>query len=251
MTELVDAQSDVRLDPTERIELLLRDLRSARSGLAQREAQRRLITAGPNELRRRGGRTWPRELAKQFTHPLALLLWAAAGLAWAVGIEPVAIAIVVVIVINALFAFVQERHAEQAVEALAAFLPSRAKVVRDGLVREINASELVPGDVLVIEEGDRISADARLLDGGIEVDLSALTGESMPAYRSADLVDTHVPLQQARDLVFSGTTCTEGEARAVVFATGMRTNWAGSPPSPNASSATRARWNIRFGEWPG
>ncbi|MVU78372.1 HAD-IC family P-type ATPase [Nocardia sp. ET3-3] len=209
-------------DPTERVDLLLRDLRTGRSGLTDREARRRLLQVGPNELRRRGGRTWPRELVRQFTHPLALLLWAAAGLAWAVGIVPVAVAVLTVIVINAGFAFAQERHAERAVEALAAYLPPRAKVLRDGSVAEIAATELVPGDVLVIAEGDRISADARMLDGGIEVDLSALTGESMPVYRAAELVDAGVPLLHARDLLFSGTTCTEGEARAVVYATGMR-----------------------------
>ncbi|KAA9160205.1 cation-transporting P-type ATPase [Amycolatopsis acidicola] len=223
MSGVTEAPPETSPDPTERIELLLRDLRGSPSGLTEREAARRLVATGPNELHRRGGRTWPGQLMRQFTHPLALLLWAAAGLAWAVGIEQVAIAIVVVIVINALFAFVQERHAERAVEALAAFLPVRAKVVRDGQVREIEATTLVPGDVLVIEEGDRISADARLIDGVVEVDLSALTGESVPVSRSAELLDTHVPLEQACELVFSGTTCTGGQARAIVFATGMRT----------------------------
>ncbi|MTE14276.1 HAD-IC family P-type ATPase [Nocardia sp. CT2-14] len=218
----VEGGSAARPDPTERIDLLLRDLRSSRTGLTDREARRRLVQVGPNELRRRGGRDWPRELVRQFTHPLALLLWAAAGLAAAVGIMPIAVAIVIVIVINAAFAFVQERHAEKAVEALAAYLPTRATVIRDGTVADIDATELVPGDVLVISEGDRISADARMLEGGIEVDLSALTGESMPVYRAADLADAGVPLLHARDLVFSGTTCTEGEARAVVYATGMR-----------------------------
>ncbi|MEV2225927.1 cation-transporting P-type ATPase [Nocardia vinacea] len=219
----VEIEPGVRLDPTERVDLLLRDLRSSRSGLTAREAQRRLIHVGPNLLQRRGGRRWPRELVRQFTHPLALLLWSAAGLAWAVGIVPVAIAIVVVIVINAAFAFVQEQHAEKAVEALAAYLPMRATVLRDGTVGDIEATQLVPGDVLAVSEGDRISADARLLDGGIEVDVSALTGESMPVFRAAELVDTDVSVLQARDLVFSGTTCTEGEARAVVYATGMHT----------------------------
>ncbi|WP_109522650.1 MULTISPECIES: cation-translocating P-type ATPase [Nocardia] len=223
MTDLVETEPGVRIDPTEQIDRLLRDLRGARSGLSTREADRRLIHYGPNILRRRGGRTWPRELVRQFTHPLALLLWAAAALAGAVGIIPVAVAIVVVILINAAFAFAQERHAEQAVEALAAYLPVRAKVLRDGRVTEIEATDVVPGDVLVIAEGDRICADARLLDGGVEVDLSELTGESMPVYRSADATDSAVPLEQARELVFSGTSCTEGEARAIVFATGMRT----------------------------
>ncbi|MEU2254973.1 cation-transporting P-type ATPase [Nocardia xishanensis] len=223
MTDLVEAEPGPRIDPTERIELLLRDLRGSRGGLTTREAERRRIHHGPNTLRRRGRRTWRRDLARQFTHPLALLLWAAAGLAGAVGIVPVAVAIVVVIMINAAFAFAQERHAEQAVEALAAYLPMRARVVRDGAITGIEATGVVPGDVLVIAEGDRICADARLLDGGIEVDLSELTGESMPVYRSADAVDVGVPLAQARELVFSGTSCTEGEARAIVFATGMHT----------------------------
>ncbi|GAB3979505.1 cation-transporting P-type ATPase [Actinoallomurus acanthiterrae] len=223
MSDVADARTSTGLDPTERVDLLLRDLRSTRSGLSAREAERRLVHYGPNELQRRGGRRWPRELARQFTHPLALLLWAAAGLAWVAGIAAVAVAIVVVIAVNAAFAFAQEVQAERAVEALAAYLPVQAKVVRDGRVQVIQAARLVPGDVLVVEEGDRISADARLLDGGIEMDMSTLTGESMPAFRSAELLDTRVGLLQARDLVFSGTSCTEGEARALVFATGMRT----------------------------
>jgi calcium-translocating P-type ATPase len=212
-----------RLDPTEASERLLRRLKSSVDGLTPREAQRRLLQYGPNELTRRGGRRWPRELARQFTHPLALLLVAAAGLAWIAGIVAVALAIVVVILINAAFAFIQEMQAERAVEALAQFIPAQAKVVREGRHQVIEARALVPGDVLMIEEGDRISADARLLSGGIEVDSSALTGESMPVFRAADLLDHGVPLLQARDIVFSGTTCTEGEARGLVFATGMGT----------------------------
>ena len=211
------------LDPTETVELLLRDPKTGRDGLSSREAQRRLVQFGPNELSRRGGRRWPRELARQFTHPLALLLVAAAGLAWVAGIVAVALAIVAVILINAGFAFVQEMQAERAVEALAQFLPPHATVIRDGHHQVVEAHELVPGDVFIIEEGERISADARLLSGGIEVDASTLTGESMPVFRAADLSDPDVSLLQARDLVFSGTTCTEGEARGVVFATGMHT----------------------------
>ncbi|MEU8246832.1 cation-transporting P-type ATPase [Nonomuraea sp. NPDC048916] len=223
MSRADEAVPERGVDPTERLDLLLRDLRSARSGLSSREAARRLVHFGPNELRRRGGRRWPRELARQFTHPLALLLWVAAILAWAAGIIAVAVAIVVVVVINAAFAFAQEVQAERAVEALAAYLPVQAKVLRDGRPQMVPAVELVPGDVLVIEEGDRISADARLIEGGIELDLSMLTGEAMPVFRSAELVDAKVPMLRARDLVFSGTMCSEGEARAVVFATGMRT----------------------------
>ncbi|MGB0095548.1 MAG: cation-transporting P-type ATPase, partial [Solirubrobacteraceae bacterium] len=240
-------------DPTEAAELLLRHLKSARQGLTSREAQRRLVQFGPNELRRRGGRRWPRELARQFTHPLALLLVAAAVLAWVAGILAVAVAIVAVILINAVFAFIQEMQAERAVEALAQFLPAQAKVVRDSQHQVVEARRLVPGDVLIIEEGERISADARLLSGGVEVDTSMLTGESMPVLRAADLLDRGVPLLLARDIVFSGTTCTAGEARALVFATGMHTELGriaalservSSEESPLEAQVRRVAWLI-------
>jgi len=211
------------IDATEPLERLLRDLRSSRSGLSGREAARRLIAYGPNELHRRGGHHVWRELGRQFTHPLALLLWAAAGLAWLAGIIAVAVAIVIVILLNALFAFVQEMQAERAVEALQAYLPQHATVLRDGTPVTLGAAGLVPGDVLLLGEGDGISADARMLTGMIEVDASTLTGESVPVARSASWEFPAVPLLQARDLVFSGTTCTGGEATAIVVATGMRT----------------------------
>ena len=112
------------LDPTETVELLLRDLKTGRDGLSSREAQRRLVQFGPNELSRRGGRRWPRELARQFTHPLALLLVAAAGLAWVAGIVAVALAIVAVILINAGFAALarSETYAHR---------PNRGRAARD------------------------------------------------------------------------------------------------------------------------
>ena len=209
-------------DPREPVALLLRHLRAQPGGLSEREARRRLIAYGPNEIRRRVRRRWPGELARQLVHPLALLLWVAAALAVATVSAVLAAAIVAVIVLNALFAFWQEQEAERAVEALQRYLPPHAVVLRDGRRREIEARELVPGDVILLEAGDRVSADARLLEGSLEVDISALTGESIPVLRSAELVESR-PLLEARDLVLSGTVVTEGEARAVVFATGMRT----------------------------
>ncbi|MCX4759037.1 cation-translocating P-type ATPase [Kitasatospora purpeofusca] len=210
-------------DPREPLALLFHDLRSSPQGLTEREADRRLTVYGPNALVRRGGRRWPRELAQQFTHPLALLLAFAALLAALSGALALAVAILAVILLNALLAFVQERQAEQAVEALADFLPEQATVVRAGVRRQVPAATLVPGDVLVIEEGDQVSADARLLSGGVEVDLSALTGESVPVYRSAEVTDVSGPVLGARDLLFSGSACTGGQAVAMVIATGMHT----------------------------
>ncbi len=217
-------QPVVPRDAREPIELLLGQLGARPEGLSQREAARRLIAYGPNELRRRRGREWPRQVLNQLIHPLALLLWVAAVLAVVAGTPLLAAAIVTVILLNAAFAFAQERQAGRAVEALQRYLPQQATVVRDGHVSVVEASALVPGDVVILSEGDRISADARLLFGGVEIDLSTLTGESQPVYRSADVEnEPDGPLIESRRLVFSGTTCVGGEARALVFATGMRT----------------------------
>jgi calcium-translocating P-type ATPase len=223
LSSVVDMETIPLTEPREPIERLFRELRAQPSGLTGREAARRLVAYGPNELERRGGRRWLRELVKQFVHPLALLLWAAAilacvGVSWVLGA-----AIALVVVLNALFAFWQERQAERATEALREYLPVQATVLRDGHRRLIDARTLVPGDVLLLAEGDRISADARLLDGALDVDLSTLTGESQPVLRAPRLHDVRGPLLEARDLVFSGTACISGEATALVYATGMQT----------------------------
>ena len=219
-----EPQTTLPRDPREPIERLLRDLGVRAEGLSEREAARRLLAYGPNELRRGRGREWPRQVVSQLIHPLALLLWVAAGLALVAGTPVLCAAIVAVIVLNAAFAFVQERQAGRAVEALQRYLPQQAAVVRDGHVGVVDAAALVPGDVVIVSEGDRVSADARLLDGGVEIDLSTLTGESQPVFRSADAEDEHGGLLvDSRRLVFSGTTCVGGEARALVYATGMHT----------------------------
>jgi calcium-translocating P-type ATPase len=217
------AEASPAIDPRRSLGLVLRDLGSGAEGLSSREAARRLVVHGSNELERRGSRSWPRELRRQFTHPLALLLWGAAVLALASGSDVVAIAVIIVILLNAGLAFIQEQQAEQSVEALRRYLPQQASVVRDGSRVVIDARLLVPGDLLIVGEGDRISADARLLSGSLEVDTSAINGESLPAYREASAAPQSGPLLQASSLVFSGTSCTGGEARALVFATGMQT----------------------------
>ncbi|QRP42904.1 cation-transporting P-type ATPase [Amycolatopsis sp. FDAARGOS 1241] len=211
------------VDAREPVDLLLRDLRSASGGLTAREAARRLQVEGPNELPRRGRTRWPLELLRQFGHPLALLLWVAAGLAWFAGTTNLAVAIVGVIVLNGLLAFYQEQQAERAVEALGEYLPERTSVVRDGVVAHVAASELVRGDVVLLAEGDRVPADARLVDGTLDVDASMLTGESAPVTRTADAADDAVRPIDSPVLVFSGTVCVAGAARAVVHATGRHT----------------------------
>jgi calcium-translocating P-type ATPase len=210
-------------DPREPITRLLRDLGARPGGLSDREAARRLERFGPNTLTARATRTWPRALGRQFTQPLAVLLLLAAVLSVVAGTPALAWAILAVVLLNALFAFVQERQAGRAVEALGRYLPPHAQVRRGGVVRSVAATEVVPGDVLVLVEGDRLCADARLLSGAVEIDASALTGESAPVERVAGTVDDAVRPLESPVLVFSGTGCVGGSAEAVVHATGAHT----------------------------
>ena len=224
-----------------------------RRGLSSREAERRLLSHGPNELVRHGGPGTLAEIVRQLVHPLALLLWAAALLALIGGTTPLAAAIVVVVVLNALVAFLQERHAERAVEALRRFIPATVTVVRDGREQQVDASTLVPGDLVVVAEGDRVCADARIIRGALELDMSTLTGESAPVEREAGLASTTTSRLEALDLIFSGTGCLAGEARAVVLATGMHTELGriaalaqrrGREESPLERQVRRVAWLI-------
>ena len=212
-----------RPDPEARVDALLADLQTSRDGLPRREAERRLVQYGRNAITRREGAGQLREFARQFTHPLAALLWVAALLALIGGTAALAAAIVAVIVLNAVFAFAQQLQAERATEALARMLPQLARVRREGTVAEVEAATLVPGDVVVLSEGDRLSADVRLIAGSLEMDMAALTGESQPVARSTHRSHPAATLLEAEDLVFSGTLCTAGEAQGVVYATAMST----------------------------
>ncbi len=218
-----DPPLDLDLVARETVAQLQLQFRTGPEGLDEREVARRLVHYGSNELVRREVRHWPRDLLAQIIHPLALLLWAAAALAALAGTGALAIAIVAVIVLNAAFAFVQERQAERAVEALRDYLPLHATVVRGGTRTVIEARTLVPGDVLVLAAGDRVPADARLVAGTLEIDASALTGESVPVLRTSVPGEDGQRGIEAPDIVFSGTTCSSGDATAVVVATGMTT----------------------------
>jgi calcium-translocating P-type ATPase len=204
---------------------LLVELHCDQNGLTGDDARRRLEEVGPNTLATARKGSLVAALLRQLTHPLALLLWLASVLAFATQGPTLGIAILTVIALNAGFALIQERHAEHAVAALSEYLPTHATVVRDGRHLVIDATEVVPGDLLLVEEGAAISADARIVRGAIEIDLSAINGESVPALRRvAEAGDAPARrVVETADVVLSGTTCTGGEAGAVVVHTGMRT----------------------------
>ena len=154
------------------------------AGLTTAQARERLAQSGPNMLAAAEGPHWWARFAQNLVHLFALLLWAGAALAAVGGMPQLAIAIVVVILVNAVFSFAQEHRAERAVEALGKVLPQRARVRRDGRPQEVDAPELVPGDVILLSPGERISADAQLLsEVELRVDMSTLTGESRPVRR--------------------------------------------------------------------
>ncbi|WP_395659620.1 cation-translocating P-type ATPase [Nocardioides sp.] len=223
-------------------------------GLTSAEAAARLERAGPNELVARGGPSFLAQLVRQLVHPLALLLWLAATLSLLTGAVTLAVAIVLVIALNAAFALIQERHAEHAVAALSSYLPPHSVVLRDGHRTSVEARTVVPGDVLVVEEGDAICADAKLVSGAVELDLSAVSGESVPVVRSADGAPSPATrVVDAHDVLLSGTTCTSGEALAVVVATGMATELGRiaslsgrteQEPSPLEVQVRRVAWLI-------
>jgi cation-transporting P-type ATPase F len=193
-------------------------------GLPVAEASRRLEQAGPNLLPRVDRRGPLARLALQFHHPLIYVLLAAAAATFAVG-EPVDAAVVLaVVLVNALIGFLQEARAEKALDALVEMLLTRATVVRDGARHEVPSEELVPGDVVLLETGDKVPADLRLLSvSELHIDESALTGESLPVAKSPLELPGDTGLADRDNIAHSGTLVTRGVGRGVVVATGADT----------------------------
>jgi len=206
-------------------EHVLEALASSREGLTAPDAATRLARVGANVLPAPHGPSLARQLVGQLVHFFALMLWVAALLALIGGMPVLAAAIVVVIVVNGVFSFAQEYRAERSIRALSRLLPETAVVRRDGRKTRIPAAELVPGDVVVLAEGDSISADARVIrSAGLRVDNSLLTGESESVERVAEPLGAEpADMADANNVVFAGTYAASGSGIAVVVTTGSRT----------------------------
>jgi magnesium-transporting ATPase (P-type) len=210
-------------------------LDSRPAGLTQAEAAARLQRYGPNAIREVKGTPLVVKFLANFTHLMALLLWIGGVVAFIAQLPQLGVAIWLVNLINGAFSFWQEYKAEQATAALRRLLPTYARVLRDGSEQRVLAEEMVPGDVLLVVEGDHISADSRLVDAAeLRVDQSMLTGESRPVHKASEAmacVDPATGSGQALarvelpNLVFAGTSVTAGTGKAVVFATGMETEF--------------------------
>ncbi len=196
-----------------------------RHGLSVEEAARRVDTFGPNELEEGDRRPLWRMFAAQFADFMIMILMAAAVISGVVG-EPIdALAIVVIIVLNAVIGAVQEYRAEKAMAALKKMAAPAARVLRDGDVHSLPAAALVPGDVVMLEAGNVVPADMRLLESArLQVDEAALTGESHAVDKQTDLLaGADLPLGDRRNMAYKGTIVSYGRGSGVVVATGMMT----------------------------
>ncbi|MDA1097360.1 MAG: HAD-IC family P-type ATPase [Proteobacteria bacterium] len=208
---------------------LFQELGGSERGLTELEARRRLQEHGRNELRVQEGATEFVKFLRQFKNFFALLLIVGGLLAvLAEQLDPaqgnlyIAIALFAVVLLNAVFTYFQERQSERIMESFKQMLPAMVTVLRDGAARRLEAQYLVPGDVIILHEGDRVPADGRLIESSeLKVDQSSLTGESEPQPRDPNL--SHEAILESANMVFSGTLVHNGEGKVLVCNTGMST----------------------------
>lgn len=226
-----------------RVPEALKSLETSWEGLSSDEALARLSLYGKNELREQKKTPHWVRLLGHFRHTMALLLLVAGGLTFVVRDPVLGVFIWIVVIANAALSFWREYRAEAAMEALHRLLPQSSRVIREGAEVKIPADEIVPGDILVLAEGVRIPADGRVIEAyGLRTNNSTLTGEAMPATKSADasLIKGLSELERP-NLIFAGTSVVSGTGKAVIYATGMMTQFGRiacltqtveEPPSP-------------------
>ncbi|HII17147.1 TPA: HAD-IC family P-type ATPase [Candidatus Woesearchaeota archaeon] len=208
---------------------LCQRLASSPDGLTSEEAIKRSVQFGYNLLEAKKQVSPIVRFLSQFTNFFALLLMAGSlisllseYLSPGKGNIYISIALGVVVVLNAVFTFIQEYHSEMVMAGFRKMLPERSSVLRDGSIHDINSKEIVPGDIICLKEGDKVPADARLVEeNSLKVDHSSITGESEPQLRKLEC--THGNILESRNMVFSGTFVLSGDGKALAYATGMHT----------------------------
>ncbi len=217
------------------VDVLFRELETGPEGLSHQEAEHRLQKTGPNVLPQAKKASLAMRALSQFKNMFNVLLLIASFLSFLSGFAfhdagsvQMGIAIFAVVVLNAIFSIFQEYRAESAAQVISSFIPRKAKAVRDGQVKEVDVTEIVPGDILALEEGDRVPADLRLTSAfEVSVDNSVLTGESDPQRRFATMspnIPTASP-SELHNILFAGTTLVSGVARGVVLFTAKETQF--------------------------
>ena len=215
-------------------ERVLNELGSSESGLSEQEAQARLERNGKNRLEAAKGKSLFRRLMEQLADPMIIILLIAAAISGVLAvIEGEAftdvIIILSVVIINAVLGVYQESKAEKAIEALQEMSAATSKVLRDGKLMTVHSEDLVVGDIILLEAGDAVPADARILESAsLKVEEAALTGESVPVTKFIDIINLRegekdVPLGDRKNMLYMGGTVVYGRGTAVVTATGMDT----------------------------
>lgn len=201
------------------------NLHSSSQGLSSAEAQKRLTQYGPNKIKKVQTESGWKMFLQNFTSMMAILLWISGAIAIFTGTIELGIAIWLVNIINGSFSFWQEKAAKKATDALNDMLPTYVQVIRDGKKQQINSKDLVPGDVFILQAGDSIPADSRIIQAtSMQVDQSALNGESVPESKTVKYAPGEGSYAES-NLVYSGTTVGAGTGRAIAFATGMDTEF--------------------------
>jgi len=207
-------------------EQALRELKTTEHGLNEEEAHRRLAEYGSNELQKKKRHSPLKMLLEQFTDILIIILLVATALSLAIGEIIDAIIIIAIVLATALLGFAQEFRSEKAVEALKKMTAPTATVLRSGKELRIPTIEIVPGDILLLNTGDKVPADSRLIESvNLKVDEASLTGESAPVNKNAQVGDEGLPIGDRRNMVFAGTVVVYGRGKAVATATGMTTEF--------------------------
>ncbi len=210
---------------SKKVEEVLAELKTSLSGLTSQEAQKRLSEHGFNELQEKKEETLLQMFIDQFKDFMIVILIIAAVISAFVGEFTDAIVIVAIVVLNALLGVIQENRANKALKALKKMTKPNAKVIRDGKVQVIPTRELVPGDIVVLEAGDFVPADGRLIEvANLKINEASLTGESVPVEKRIDPIESEdVPIGDRINMVFTGTTVVYGRGKMVVVNTGMNT----------------------------
>jgi Ca2+-transporting ATPase len=204
----------------------MQELNVTEKGLTTQEAKQRLTKYGPNELTKEKGTSPLKLFLGQFTDILMIILLIATGLSVAIGETIDAIIILAIVLATATLGFVEEYRSEKAVDALKRMAAPSAIVLRDGKETKIPASELVPGDIILVCTGDKVPADARLLEvHNLKVEEAALTGESAPINKCSNALPEDAQLNDRKNMIYSGTVIAYGRAKALVTSTGMGTEF--------------------------
>ncbi|MBT7903062.1 calcium-transporting P-type ATPase, PMR1-type [Candidatus Woesearchaeota archaeon] len=199
-------------------------LTSSPKGISSKDATNRLDEFGTNELEEGSKENWVHILLSQFNSPIVWILIGAVIISLLVSEVVDAVVIAIILLLNTVLGFVQEFKAEKSIEALKKMSSLRATVFRDGHHVKIDAKELVPGDILILETGEKVPADCRLIEAvDLNIEEAALTGESVPVTKKIFVIDKEVTIGDRKNMIFSGTVITNGRGKAIVCETGMRT----------------------------